>query len=278
MTGKPRIARVFPRKTKATPTDALAFVGGPGLFPPEVDRVHVSVAFDADLKRAEELAREWDHVAPVQIGGPATGMRGEDFEPGMYLRHGYTITSRGCPNRCWFCRVWRVDGDVRELRIPDGWIVQDDNLLACSEQHVRAVFAMLKRQPERAQFTGGLEAARLKPWHVDLIADLRPKQVFFSYDGPEDLDPLRAAGAMLRELYGENKGHTLRCYVLIGHPGDTPDAADRRLREACEAGFMPMAMLWTDSSGRRGDVVWRRLQRQWANETIIGCNMRRVPR
>ena len=36
------IARVFPRRTNATPTDPLAFIGYPGLFPPEVDAVHVS--------------------------------------------------------------------------------------------------------------------------------------------------------------------------------------------------------------------------------------------
>jgi hypothetical protein len=200
-------------------------------------------------------------------------MRGEDFQPGMYLRRGYTITSRGCPNRCWFCRVWRVDGDVRELPIRDGWIVQDDNLLACSEGHVRAVFAMLKRQPERAQFTGGLEAARLKPWHVDLIAGLHPRQVFFAYDGPRDLDPLRTAGAMLRELYGPDRSHVLRCYVLIGHPDDTPDAADRRLREACGAGFMPMAMLWADS-GTRPSAQWRQLQRAWARPASISAMTR----
>jgi len=34
------IARVFPRRTRATPTDELAFIGEPGLFPPEVDAVH----------------------------------------------------------------------------------------------------------------------------------------------------------------------------------------------------------------------------------------------
>ncbi len=34
---QPRIARVFVRRTRATPDDELAFVGRPGLFPPEVD-------------------------------------------------------------------------------------------------------------------------------------------------------------------------------------------------------------------------------------------------
>ena len=40
------IARVFPRRTKATPDDALAFTGEPPLLElPEIDEVHISVAF-----------------------------------------------------------------------------------------------------------------------------------------------------------------------------------------------------------------------------------------
>jgi hypothetical protein len=80
------------------------------------------------------------------------------------LKKGYVITSRGCPNRCWFCSVWRREGEViRELPVTDGWNVLDDNLLVCSENHIRAVFAMLARQRRMPLFTGGLEAAWLKP-------------------------------------------------------------------------------------------------------------------
>ncbi|MCL5103035.1 MAG: hypothetical protein M1133_02815 [Armatimonadetes bacterium] len=113
--GLKRIARVFPRRTKATPVDDLAFYDEPGLFPPCVDEVHVSVTFTYDLPRAEHLAKAWERVAPVTIGGPATGMPGGEFTPGAYLKAGYVITSRGCPNRCWFCSVWRREGNTREL-------------------------------------------------------------------------------------------------------------------------------------------------------------------
>ncbi len=161
-----RIARVFPRRTRATPTDNLAFYDVPGLFPPEVDEVHVSVAFSWDLNKALRLANAWERVAPAGIGGPAIRERSGDFHPGMYLKPGYVITSRGCPNHCWFCSVPQREGPVRELPIAEGYNVLDDNLLACSESHVRSVFAMLGRQAERAQFTGGLEAERLKDWHI----------------------------------------------------------------------------------------------------------------
>lgn len=110
------ILRVFPRKTKATPIDPFAFVGNPGfshlLFPKEtiIEEIHVSVTFTWDIEFAEKLAYQLEMVAPVKIGGPAVGTKGEQFEPGMYLKKGYTITSRGCPNKCWFCNVWRREG------------------------------------------------------------------------------------------------------------------------------------------------------------------------
>ena len=141
-----KVIRVFPRKTKATPTDdAVRINCGPELWD-EADEVHISVAFTWDIPRTEWLAKQWAHVAPVKIGGPATGEKGGDFTPGMYLKHGYVITSRGCPNRCWFCSVPKREGDIRELPITEGWNVLDDNLLACSDEHIRGVFAMLARQ------------------------------------------------------------------------------------------------------------------------------------
>lgn len=265
----PRIARVFPRRTKATPKDELAFVGGPGLFPPEVDEVHISVAFTWDLAEAERLAYEWERIAPVQIGGPADELPSVDFVPGRYLAPGYVITSRGCPNRCWFCKVWRREGDVRELPITEGRNVLDDNLLACSDDHVRKVFDMLSRQKGQIHFTGGLEAERLRDWHVEALRGLRPQQLFFAYDTPDDLEPLRDAGRRLLAAGWTRRGKQLRCYVLIGHPRDTFEAAEIRLEQALEAGFVPMAMLWRSDKGEAPDPAWRRFQREWARPALI---------
>lgn len=242
------------------------------LFPPEVDAVHVSVTFDWDLPQAHRLAEEWQRVAPVTVGGPATGARGEAFTPGLYLAPGYVITSRGCPNRCRFCEAWKREGnEVREYPIHDGWNVLDDNLLSCSEAHVRAVFAMLKRQRMgRPELTGGLEAARLRSWHVDLLADLHPHQVFFAYDTPNDWEPLVEAGKMLRAAgfvtkRGKRPGSpasSLRCYVLVGFEDDTFEEAEKRLRAAIRAGFLPMAMPYA-APGHPAAPEWRRFADPW---------------
>ena len=266
------IARVFPRITAATPTDELAFSDVPGMFPIDVDEVHISCTFTYDKPRAEQLAEAWEGIAPVKIGGPAYDDSGSDFTPGMYVKEGYTITSRGCPNNCWFCSVPKREGDIRELPIRDGWNVLDSNLLACSEQHIRRVFDMLENY-NNVEFTGGFEAARLEWWHVELLWNLRPKQMFFAYDEPIDLEPLQHAGNMLRDA-DFTRSH-LRCYVLIGYPKDTIEAAEKRLIESWEAGFLPMAMLWRNEKGLI-DESWATFQRTWARPAIIRSEAKRL--
>ena len=264
-----RIIRVFPRRTKATPIDDMVRIGEqPGMFD-EADEVHISATFTWDLPDAERLERQWRHVAPTRIGGPATGERGEGFAPGMYLRPGYTITSRGCPNHCWFCSVWKREGQaVRELPVVDGWNVLDDNLLACSDNHIRAVFTMLARQKHKPEFTGGLEAKRLKLWQAYALRTLRPKQLFFAYDTPDDFVPLCEASKMLYTAGFSISAHVLRCFVLCGWPEDAIGAAETRMYETLDAGFTPMAMLYRGDDGQT-DKAWRKFQREWARPAII---------
>ena len=262
-----KIIRVFPRKTKATPTDALAYIGEPDLFS-EADRVHISVTFTWDMPEADRLYNLWKHIAPAEIGGPATGGRSGDFTPGLYLRNGYVITSRGCPNKCWFCSVWKREGKLRELPITNGYNVLDDNFLSCSENHIKAVFAMLAKQKERAQFTGGLEPPKLKQWHIDEMIKLKVKQMFFAYDGPEDREPMFEAGRLLKENGLTIRSRVPRAYCLIGFPGDTFEAAEKRLIECLDFGFVPMAMLYRDNSGGRV-LEWARFQTSWARPAII---------
>ena len=57
-----RLIRVFPRKTKAAPDDALGYFGPPDAAA-EADEVHISVAFTYDKMFAEHLAEQWKHVA-----------------------------------------------------------------------------------------------------------------------------------------------------------------------------------------------------------------------
>lgn len=269
---------MFPRRTKATPTDALVRFGPPDLFD-EADEVHVSVAFTWDIPKAERLAEQWRRVAPVQVGGPAyekeKALYPLDFVPGRYIRGGYTITSRGCPRRCWFCSVWKKWPEPNPLPvIHDGWNVLDDNLLACPEWHVRKVFDMLRRQTQRVCFTGGLEAAALQDYQVDLIASLHPKPaMFWAYDPGDPLETLEYAARRMLAAGFTRESHRLRCYVLIGYPRDTFAAAEKRLSDMVRIGFTPMAMLWKPEREAamkwQPAPEWRAFQRRWVRPAII---------
>ena len=269
-----QIIRVFPRLTNATPQDEnVRIATTPGLWE-EADEVHISVAFTWDLRWAEWAEKQWRSVAPVKVGGPAFNEPGGDFIPGMYMKKGYVITSRGCPNRCWFCAVPQREGyTLRELPVTSGWIITDDNLLACSDQHVREVFDMLKRQPHRPQFVGGLEAKILTSQRAKEFKELKPESLYFAYDTPDDLEPLLQAGRYLLNAGFTRASHELRCYVLIGYKGDTFEKAEKRLREAWDAGFMPFAMLYRDFEGKVS-AKWKAFQREWANPIITASNLK----
>jgi len=271
--GSRRLIRVFPRITKATPQDDLSYFGPPDLFA-AADEVHIDVTFTADKPKAEMLAEDWKHVAPVKVDGVAYGNPGTEFVPGRYIKHGYVFTSRGCPRRCWFCSVWKRDPIPRLLPIQDGWNILDDNLLACPEPHVRAVFAMLSKQKRQIEFTGGLEALSLQDYQVGLLADLKPKpNCFFAYDPGDAFETVKSAAERLIDAGFTARSHRLRCYVLIGYPKDTFAMADKRLNEVLSVGFTPHAMLWqpeTPSAQKwKPSPEWRKFQRQWARPAII---------
>lgn len=269
-----KIARVFPRKTTATPDDLLAYVDKPPRNIPDIDEVHISVTFTYDIPIAEKIEREWRRFGiPVKLGGPAYGVSGGDFVPGMYLKHGYVITSRGCNNKCWFCNVWRREGSLHELPITDGWNVLDDNFLACSEAHIRSVFDMLSRQPQAPLFTGGLEARLLKPWHVELFKAAGTKRMYFAYDVPDDYEPLVEAGKTLRAGRFTTASHIAACYVLIGYRGDTFERAEKRLIQTIDAGFFPYAMLYRDQSGEV-TKEWSSFHREWCRPQIVGVKVK----
>jgi len=261
-----------------TPTDALAFTDmqPPMLTMPEVDEVQISVTFSWDMRKAEQMEKAWRAVGvPVKVGGRAFRDPGGEFIPGMYLKHGMTITSRGCDNQCWFCDAWKIEGKTRELEIKEGWNVLDNNLLGCSEKHIRVVFEMLARQQEKAVFTGGLEAKILEPWHAVLLREIKAKRMYFAYDTPDDYEPLVQAGKIMQQEGHRFESHSMACYCLIGYPNDTFNKAEKRLVDTVKAGFMPYAMLYRGLDGAK-DTAWGKFQREWLRPEILGTKVKQI--
>ena len=272
-----RIARVFPRRTSATPDDPLAFVGEPPLFLPEVDEVHVSCTFTWDRPEAEHLAKAWAAQGfQVRVGGPAYGSPAEDFTPGLYVQRGMTITSRGCIRRCPFCFVPTREGPLRLLEAKPGWDILDNNLLACPRPHVEAVLDMLEGQPKAARFTGGIDARLCRPWFAKRLGRMRVQILYTAYDQPTQRPHVERTVKTLRDA-----GLTQRqvgCYVLVGFGDDTPALAEERLEWVFQTGGTPFAMYFRPPDERRLRIppAWRRFVRKWTRPACIFASHERV--
>jgi len=279
------ILRVFPRRIKnSTPDDSQVRVGLPTWFD-EARAVMISVSFTWDILdgTVDKLLSEWDRVAPVEVGGPAYDDGGAEFVPGAWIKKGYVITSRGCPNSCWFCDAWKREGHImRELPIRDGCDVLDSNLLACSWDHFCGVIEMLKRQKEPSKFTGGLEPARLTREHVEKLTELTIEQLFMAYDTPSDWEPLQDAAALLDEAglirrCVDGTDHRKGCFVLCGWPRDTFSEADMRIARVMSLGLRPFANVYRGRDGLR-DPAWARWERIRKRPALLGHISAPTPR
>lgn len=258
--------RVFPARNKWTPDDAMAFVGEPPLFRPGTPDtpVYVSATFTWQRRRAEQLAGSWGmYYRKVCLGGPAYDDPGGEFTPGMFLKHGCTITSRGCPKKCGWCKVPAAEGALRLLPITPGWIVQDNNLLACPENHLRAVFEMLRSQERRIYFNGGLDKHFLKPWHRQLFESIKIGELWFACDTAGDFYHLQK----VREILPNVPMRKLRCYTMIGYEGEKLFDAERRIERVFEMGFMPFSQLYQPPTANEPINLysdeWKKLNRKW---------------
>lgn len=261
--------RVFPETTKWTPDDALAFVGDLPLEPfrpgtPDTP-VMVSVVFTWQRKRAEQIAESWRmHYRNVFVGGPAYDDPGGEFVPGRFLKHGCTITSRGCPKKCGWCKVPFSEGPQRLLSIRPGWIVQDNNLLATPEDHFAAVFEMLRDQKRAIKFSGGLDKHFLKPWHVPFFDSVPIDELWWAFDEPADLKWLARA----KELFAHVPLRKMRCYTMLGYEGETLAEAEKRIEDVFNLGFMPFSQLYQPPTADQPTKIygadWKAVNRKWS--------------
>jgi hypothetical protein len=113
----------------------------------------------------------------------------------------------------------------------------------------------------------------LQDWHIDLLVKLKPRQMFFAYDTPNDLEALQYAGKKLNDAGFTLASRIPRAFCLIGYKNDTLEQAERRLWHCIDAGFMPMAMLYRDGKNEPAKD-WKRFARVWARPAIIASKIK----
>ena len=156
----------------------------------------------------------------------------------------------------------------------DGWIVQDNNLLACSFDHVRRVFEMLSRQPHPVSFHGGLDTEFLTEKHVELFKSIRFNELWFACDHLGAIKNLEKAAEILTDFSMKKK----RCYVLVGFDGETITQAEKRLLKVCDLGFLPFAIPYQGEtfSKDKYNRDWRKLIKTFCRPAATMSHLKRL--
>ena len=266
------ILRVFPNRNSYTPNDELVVIGYPPIFIPEHDEIHISCTFSWDREYCKDLKFQWEvrTQKPVVLGGPAFDSPANDFVQGRYLRHNIIFTSRGCNNNCPWCCVPKIEGNLKELPVCAGNIIQDNNFLQTNRAHKEKVFEMLRKQ-KGICFKGGLEPDLIDDHFVDNITSLHIKELWLACDLDSRLPEFRKGCEKLVKA-GFNR-EKIRCYVLSF--GKDMEADEMRAREVYTCGAMPFVQLYRDFSDVKTNYNkdWNAWSRMWQRPAATIAHM-----
>jgi hypothetical protein len=222
---------------KVTTPPRIVWPGGPITW--DVNRVlHVSIPFTWNLPTVlGQLQQGSLFYDSVVIGGPAVDLM-PDFISLPNVGRGSsclgvlqrvnpqaTRTTKGCPNKCPFCIVPKIEGSLVELDDwPDLPVICDNNLLAASMRHFDRVVDRLMRHGW-ACFNQGLDARLLTDYHAMRLVEIADPMIYLALDNFKHrdnwlcaYDRLRSAGILKRQI---------RSYALVGYKTDPGEAWKR---------------------------------------------------
>jgi hypothetical protein len=181
----------------------------------------------------------------------------------------YGFLTRGCPRGCNFCIVADKEGrksykcaDLSEFWRGQKYIkLLDPNLLACIE-HIE-LLEQLVESKAYVDFTQGLDIRLTNEKNIDLINQVKLKEIHFACDNVEDdLKPYFEK----YKAFAKHKphGHYGTVYCLTNF-GSTMEENLYRIYTLRDMGFNPYVMIY-DKPNAPKEV---RLLQRWCNNRII---------
>ena len=240
------------------------------------DKVYASCIFSKNKGIAKRLA-----CMGVEVGGSGYDMAIKlpyEIEHIMpdYSLYGITDTAygfltRGCPRGCPFCIVAEKEGakSYKVANLSEWWSGQkiikllDPNILACQDS--KKLLKQLVDSKAYVDITQGMDARLLNEENIDLIVNMRVKNIHFAWDNPHDEvvpDRLKFFKAHTKNLASDYVKH--KCYVLTNYWSTLSDDL-YRIYWLRDNNFDPYVMVY-DKDNAPKEI--RKLQR-WCNNKMI---------
>lgn len=220
---------------------------------PQADKViKGGTGYGLDNKLPEEI----EHIYP-------------DYS--LYPQHKFALgfLTRGCPRGCEFCIVADKEGkrsykvaDLKEFWHRHKHIkLLDPNLLACRE-HLD-LLQQLVNSKAYVDFTQGLDIRLTNDANIDLINQIKLKEIHFAWDNAkDDLRPYFERYKALAKHKPHGHYGTVFCLTNFG---STMEENLYRIYTLRDMGFNPYVMIYDKPHAPR-DV---RLLQRWCNNRII---------
>lgn len=186
----------------------------------------------------------------------------------------YAFTTRGCPNRCAYCAVHRLEPDVWVN--PKWWLtidvskpnvmLSDNNLSAQPFDHLKEVAEFLNHYKLKVMFDNGFDCKYID-YDVARVLATMPFQKYgmrLSFDRISEDGIFQSAVAKLIDA-GISKDK-LMCFCLFNFT-DTPSEALHRLEEANRLGMRPYPQKYTplDALNRKKPFVGK----YWSRRLLL---------
>ncbi len=168
---------------------------------------------------------------PAQISALDQDMDACCPDCSLYPNMDYSMgfLTRGCPNKCPWCVVWRKEGDIHPAADIDDFcrhdkaVLMDNNVLAC-DWGIKQIEKIVKKGI-RIDFNQGLDARLIDDSMAKLLSKVKwLAPVRLACDTAAQMKHVHRAVEALR--WYNTKPMAYSCYVLI-RPGEIEDALAR---------------------------------------------------